>query len=70
MGNYGLISVLSLSLSFVISLSVQSVSGESCSSMTVAAVGDDLTMLREKAFAAFRDKCRREIGKPNETTGK
>ncbi|XP_038066316.1 uncharacterized protein LOC119736375 isoform X2 [Patiria miniata] len=34
------------------------VRGEMCSAMITAAAGDDLTMLRNKTFAAFRKECR------------
>ncbi|XP_038064730.1 uncharacterized protein LOC119735101 [Patiria miniata] len=38
-----------------------------CSAMIKAAPGDDLTALREKAFAAFRTECRGKQGNLNDT---
>ena len=51
-----------VSLTFSLTLTIVSlwlpVQGKMCSAVTRAAAGDDLTALRDKAFAAFRGECR------------
>ncbi|XP_038064728.1 uncharacterized protein LOC119735098 [Patiria miniata] len=59
--------VLVLAFGFVSTLSLLPVRGKMCSAMIKAAPGDDLTALREKAFAAFRTECRGKQGNLNDT---
>ena len=51
-------------LSFIVSFAICSfalpVRAGSCGVMTITAAGDDLTALQDKAFTAFKDKCRQE----------